>query len=350
MNPRPVLLLAGLAVAVTLAAVVAVKIRDAAPPADAGVGQPLIPGLAGHLNQVTVMTLGGGGHSVTLARSDPQSGQWTVVEKAGYPADPDQVRRAIVALAEARTLEPRTADPAQYPRLALGPDATAVTLRGADGAALPVLILGKTVTEASPDHPGSFYARRAGESQSWLAEGRLPALATDALSWLPRALPSMLRGRVASVTVSRAGAPDLVIRHPDANAAGFVIAAPPHPGAPRAAGIDALVGGAEFLSFEDVAAADPAATVDTTTTFRGIDGETLTIRIARREGHPWATLTLAADASASPEARQRTEEAARKLTGWRYRLPDTAAHDLAPTADDLFDTAKPAAHSGEPSK
>ena len=343
MKPRPFLLLAGLALGTTLAAVVAVNVRDAAPPADAGVGEPLIPGLAGHLNQVTVMTLVGGGHSVTLARSDPQSGQWAVVEKAGYPADPDQVRRAIVALAEARTLEPRTADPAQYPRLALGPDATAITLRGADGAALPVLILGKTVTEASPDHPGSFYARRAGEGQSWLAEGRLPTLSTDALSWLPRTLPSMLRGRVASVTVSRPGSPDLVIRHPDANAAGFAVAAPPHPGTPRPAGVDALAGAAEFLTFEDVAAADPkAAAPDTTTAFRSTDGETLTIRISHRDGQAWATLAVAADATASPEARQRTEEAGRHLAGWRYRLPDTAAGDIAPTADSLFDTGKPA--------
>ena len=335
----------GLTLAALLAAVAAVHNRDAAPAQDAdAAGQPLIPGLAQRLNQVTVLALSAGAQSVTLARSDPESRQWSIVEKSGYAADPDSVRRAILALAGARTAEPRTADPAQYSRLALGDEAaTLVTLRGADGSELPGLAIGKTVSAATPDHPGSFYARRGSERQTWLAEGRLPPLSADPLQWLVRDLPSMARGRVASVTVDRGGGDTLTIGRKDPATADFTLSGPSRPGKPRQTKINDLAGAAEFLTLEDVAVADSTAKATTvTTTLRSFEGEALTIRVSRRDGHAWASFSATLDGAArSPEAEQRVKEIQQRTATWSYRLSDAAAKDLAPSVDELIEAAKP---------
>ena len=343
MTPRSLLIFAGLTVAALIAAALAVSGRDAGSAAEDGAGQPLIPGLAQRINQVTVLVLADGARSTTLARSDPGSDRWTIVEKAGHPADADQVRRAIVALAGARTLEPRTANPEHYGKLSLDSGATTVTLRGADGTDLPGLVLGKSVIVATPDHAGSFYARRTAEPRAWLAEGRLPLLSTDPLQWLPRDLPSLPRGRVASVTVTRSGSGFTVARK-DAAAADFAFAGPPRAGKPRQAKINDLAGAAEFLACEDVAAADPAAPPPAATTvFRSVEGEALTVRLWLRDGHPWATLSAALEGPArSPEAAERVKELQERTRGWSYRLADSVAKDLAPAAEDLFEPPAPA--------
>ena len=342
MTPKTFLVFAALTLATATGAVLAVHGRDAAPPADAAAGQPLIPGLSARINQVTVLALAVGTQSVTLARPDTESRQWGIVEKSGYPADPDLVRRAIVGLAGARTAEPRTADPAHYAKLALGDDtAILVTLRGADGTELPGIAIGKSVSAATPDHPGSFYARRAAEPRTWLAEGRLPPLTADPMQWLSRDLPSMPRGRVASVTVGRGAGDDLAIARKDPASGDFTLSAPPRAAKPRRAKINDLAGAAEFLTFEDVAPADPAAKAATVTTLRSFEGETLTIRISRRDGQPWASLSASLEGTAkSPEAEQRVKELQERYAAWSFRLSDAAATDLAPAAGDLIEPAK----------
>ena len=353
MKPKTFIAFAGLTLAALAAAVLAVHGRDAASPVDAAAGQPLIAGLAARINQVTVLTLAAGSQSVTLARSDPESQAWSIVEKSGHPADAGLVRRAIVALAGARTLEPRTGNPDQYPKLALDDaTATSLTLRGADGAELPGLILGKTVSAATPDHPGSFYARRAAETRAWLAEGRLPPLSADPLQWLPRDLPAMPRGRVASVKVAGGSGGEIVIGRKDPAAADFTLTAPTRPGKPKQGKINDLAGAAEFLACEDVvpAAAAGAATVTATVTaFKSFEGEILSIRVSRHDGHSWANISAALEGAAkSPEAEQRVKEIQDRYAPWSYRLSDAAAADLAPSADELVEAVK--AEDGVPKR
>ena len=342
MNPKSFAVFAGLTLAALTAALLAVHSRDAAPAAETGAGQPLIPGLSARLNQVTVLVLSGAGQSVTLARPDPESDRWSIVEKSGHPADAALVRRAILGLAGAKTVEPRTANPEQYPKLALDEaGATLVTLRGADGAELPGLALGKTTSAAGPDRPGSFYARRLADAQSWLAEGRLPPLATDPMQGLPRELPGMPRARVASVTIARAGGDDLAIVRKSPEITDFSATGLPRSGKPRQGKINDLAGAAEFLTLEDVAAADPAATPTVTTTLRSFEGEALSIRMSRHDGQSWASFTATLEgANRSPEAERRVAELQARYQGWSYRLPESAARELAPTADELTEPAK----------
>ena len=332
---------AGLTLAALIAAIFAAQDRDAGPPAASG--QPLIPGLAQKINQVTVVVVSTANQSLTLTRSDPESDRWTIVEKFGYPADPGQIRRVVVALAGAKAIEPRTADPGQYSKLALGDDsATTITLRSADGTELPALAIGKTVSGATPDHPGSFYARRTAEPQTWLAEGRLPPLTADPAQWLPGDLPSLPRDRIASVTIARPGAEPITIARKEPGVADFTASGLPKTGKARQAKLNDLAGADEFLGFEDVAPAEPdTGNASVTTIFKSFDGEVLAVRVQLRDGNAWASFAASLEtASPSPEASQRIKEFQSRYGGWSYRLSDAAAKELAPAPDELVEPAK----------
>ncbi len=331
---------AGITLTAAAAAMFAVSGRNVAPPADPGAGQPLIPGLAQRINQVTVLVVGTASQTATFVRPDPETDRWTLVEKSGYAADTDLVRRVIVSLALSRTVESRTSKPEQYARLALSDDtATTVTLRCADGQDLPGLFIGKTVTAATAEREGTFYVRRSGDAMAWMAEGRLPPLTTDPMQWLPRDLPSLPRARVASVTVSRPNGDDIAISRKDPALSDFTVSGLPRNAKLKQAKINELAGASEFLAFEDVAPLEPNAPPPAVvTTLRSFEGEVLTIRISRRDGRSWVNFAASSEGKAtSPEAEQRIKDAQAKYDGWSYRLSDAAVKDLAPSSDDLME-------------
>ena len=82
-------------------------------PADAR-GAPLFPTLAAELETVTEVGIlkGSATPAVTLHKT---GGQWTVGERADYPADMAKLRGLLRALADAKITEEKTSDPANYP-------------------------------------------------------------------------------------------------------------------------------------------------------------------------------------------------------------------------------------------
>ena len=356
MTRTSLMALAAVTVLVVIAAIIAVTNRSAETAPDTANTGPLVPGLTERLNQVTALVITAGDHSVTISRPDPDSPHWTVAEKAGYPASPDAVRRTLLGLSEARTLEPRTAIPDKYAKLAVDEaHATRITLHTADnqasGQALPVVLIGK------PAQGDSFYARRAGEAQSWLAEGHLPTPSTTPLSWLDRELPGLARSRVMSVTITRTGTPALIVSRKDAGQTDFAVTGLPA-GALTGAKIkqsaaNELAGAIEILSFEDVAKAEveskPAPDV-VTARFATFDGEVLTFRTQHRDKQSWVSLTASFEApktDGKPDEIQRTvQEIQSRYSGWRYRLPETAVKDLTRTAETLIEA--PVSVPGKP--
>ncbi len=335
MKPQSFVILSVATAVVLGAAIVAVVNRTANTSAPVAEGAPLVPGLAEQLNQVVALTVSHDGLVATLARPAADSDVWTVTEKAGYAATLDQVRTTLLALSEAKALEPRTAKPDQYAKIAVDDGgATHVTLRTADGRTLPELLVGKT---AGSGNAGSFYARRVGEAQSWLAEGRVQDLSADPQHWLERTLPAVSADRLIAVTVSRPGGAVLSISRKDLAEKLFTATGLPAGKAPDQAAINRLAASAEFLSFDDVAHLDQAETpaaASVTTTFHTADGETLTIVIDHRDGKSWARFARAGDT-----AMAKTE--ASRYASWRYRLPDYATKELAPDATDLVEKAAP---------
>ena len=76
-------------------------------------GLPLLPALASDLNTVTSLSVlkGSTTPSVTVHK---QGEQWTVAERANYPADVSKLRKLLLALSDAKIREEKTSDPANY--------------------------------------------------------------------------------------------------------------------------------------------------------------------------------------------------------------------------------------------
>jgi Domain of unknown function (DUF4340) len=164
-------------------------------------GAPLFPTLAPELNSVTEVSItkGSATPAVTLHKT---GGHWSVAERADYPADVAKLRRLLLALGDAKVVEEKTSDPANYPLIGVEDPAAA----GASGTEVGVLaqdgkhavIVGKPVGEGT-------FVRRAGESKSYTVE---PAISVEAepRSWIDTQLIDIPTSSIQDVEFKPAAA------------------------------------------------------------------------------------------------------------------------------------------------
>src|SRR4030095_9522845 len=189
MNSKILIILAALT-AVAGVAAIGVSMRGPATDQVSAGGEKLFPPLAAKVNDVRSLTIARKDGAVTLTKTDQD---WTLADKANYPADFGTVRKLLVYLAELRTLEAKTKTPALYASLEVEdlatPDAksTQVTLKDASGGAVVDLLVGKQRYGRSGSAGDGVYVRKMGDAQAWQARGRI-TLERDALAWLDRAI------------------------------------------------------------------------------------------------------------------------------------------------------------------
>lgn len=254
--------------------------------AERAYGEPLFEGLtAADSNRVDELRLNTGHASWTVRKNE--DGNWTIVEKSGYPADIDRVKQALVAVTSARIVAPRTADPAQHHRLNLDPPEQGlateddvktieVTALDANGQQLAAMLLGKIKALPTSRDPGQAYVRRAGEDQTWLVESRLD-IRKDPTAWLDKDLIKVKKEEINTVTVSH---PDGEVLRLVRNRFGTLnVMDLPETLAERDVRLTSAQRALEFLPFADV---KPASEVDmsgaTVTTFYADDGTQITVR------------------------------------------------------------------------
>jgi hypothetical protein len=157
-------------------------------------GQPLFPSLAGELDTVTSLSVlkGSATPSVTVHK---QGDAWTVVERANYPADVPKLRRLLLSLSDAKILEQKTSDPANYSIIGVEdpskPGATGAQIELIAKTGKQDLIVGK------PAEQGSF-VRRVGEKSSYVVE---PAISFEAEPryWIDTRLLDISADKIQSI-------------------------------------------------------------------------------------------------------------------------------------------------------
>jgi hypothetical protein len=157
-------------------------------------GQPLLPALPSELNAVTSLSVlkGSATPSVTIHK---QGDEWTVAERANYPADVSKLRKLLLALSDAKILEQKTSDPANYSIIGVEDP----TKAGATGAQIELvtkqgkqdLIVGKAAERGS-------FVRRAGEKSSYIVE---PAISFEAEPryWIDTRLLDLSADKIQSI-------------------------------------------------------------------------------------------------------------------------------------------------------
>lgn len=298
-------------------------------------GQLAIPGLAGKLAAIDFLRLRRGDVTINLKRRD---GAWVVVEKGGYPADQDRVRKLLLQLAELELIEPKTDRPELLARLDLDDPAkgnsTLVTAADRDGALVGQLVIGRRrPSDIEGGEPG-VYVRKPDGDQAWLARGSF-TLGGDALSWLDRRIIDIPAARVASVVLTASDGKAAVIARGSADLP-FAIDGLPGDAKPKPdEALAAPAGALEALALADVKpVAEQPIPEDgvTSAAFTTFDGLVVGLLLSPPGKGDW----LAIDVTGAGKSEARAKALSAGLAPWRFAIPPERAKLLRTTLNDLL--------------
>jgi hypothetical protein len=271
----------------------------------------LLPTLAHELDTVTTLSIrkGGAAPAVTLHKAD---NQWAVAERGDYPADAAKLRKLLVSLGDARIVEEKTSDPANFSIIGVedptqpGATGAEVTVVARDGT--HTVIVGKSGADGN-------FARRAGETKSFLVE---PAIAVEAQprDWIDARLIDVPVASIQRIEVKPAAASGYVIHRLKPNEDAFALDAVP--AGRKAVDAHALAPSNTVLgslTAEDVAAAsDIDFSKPSEAIFTLSDGSVITVTGAPAGDKHWIQLKSSKDAALTAKTQGRAFE----LAGYRY--------------------------------
>jgi hypothetical protein len=178
--------------------------RSVAPEAH---GLPFLPSLAGELDTVTSLSVLKGGPTPTVT-VHKQGEQWTVAERANYPADVPKLRKLLLALSDAKIREEKTSDPANYSIIGVEDP----TKPGATGAQIELIAKNgkQDVIVGKPSEQGNF-VRRVGEKSSYIVE---PGISFEAEPryWIDTRLLDISADKIQSIQFKPESGPGYTLR------------------------------------------------------------------------------------------------------------------------------------------
>jgi Domain of unknown function (DUF4340) len=192
-------------------------------------GAALIPTLAGELNTVTALSVrrGSAAPTVTVHEKD---GRWTVAERGDYPADVAKLRKLLLALSDAKIVEEKTSNPANFAVIGVedpsSPAATGaeISVTARDGK--HAVIIGKPVG-------GGNFARRSGDNASYSVEPGI-SFESEPRFWIDSRLLDVAVAGIQRIEVKPAAAPSYTVHR--------VVAASTNSSAADAAGSSGTAG------------------------------------------------------------------------------------------------------------
>lgn len=343
MNRRALAWLVGVLAVLAVLAGVAYLGQRPARPAEG----PFLPGFRDELNDIRKIVITGPGNKA-IATLERGADRWTVSGRGNYPADVGRIRKNLLALAEARIVEEKTANPGYYDRLGVqdlsSPSASGLQLTITGGKQPIDLIIGLTPPGASD----LTYVRRAGEPGSWLVAAQFD-LGKSGGEWLDRSLTDIPAERIESVTIDHPGVETLRITRapgpekPTADArtgpdgiVEFRVADVPAGRALSYPGIaNGVAGALADLQLEDVQTrealgSDPGKPVVARfVTTNGLQVEASAWRLA--DG-----TRLTFNASGEGEAAKEAAALNARLGGWVYTLPSYRTEQLTRRLQELL--------------
>ena len=169
-------------------------------------GVLLLPFLAQEIDTVTELRVRKGSATpvVTVQRNGDQ---WSVVQLGGYPADISKLHKLLLALSDAKIVEEKTSEPANYPIIGVedptqpGAGGAELTLTAKDGK--HTLIVGKPIGDGD-------FVRRAGEVKSYSVAPGI-SVDTEPKAWIDARLFNVPSGEVQSVEFKPATGPGYVL-------------------------------------------------------------------------------------------------------------------------------------------
>jgi hypothetical protein len=356
-------------------------------------GAALLPALANELNSVTALRVRRGSATPTVTVHE-RDGRWTVADRGDYPADVSKVRNLLLALSDAKIIEEKTSNPANFPIIGVEepslPGATGVEISVAAQDGKHAVIVGKPVG-------GGNFARHAGENKTYIVE---PGISSEAEPryWIDSRLIDIAAAGIHSIEVKPASGPAYIVHRVVAGAVGSSAANSSAASSSTASsgaassgaagtGSGSSAGTAEAANFvlegapPGRKAADPASLAPSSTTYSGLsaddvtpvaavdfskatvatvtlsDGSTITLSGATGGDKHWIQVKASKDAALNAKAAGRAFE----IAGYRYdaifrpleqllvpKEPPPGAKKAAPASNAA--ASKPASPRLSPSK
>ena len=330
LRPLSLIALIGLILAV-LASVTDRRVNAVAPP------EVFLPDYGAALERAARLeiTHGLGMSGTRLLAFTRQDGVWRFEQRDNYPAKQELVTETLLALADLKALEARTAKPKWHRALGLSrPEdfGKAVRFRvlDAEGNILAAILMGNEerseaeaslqVTSIGPDLR-NFYIRRDGEAQTWLARGRLPR-SPEPAAWISMDLPRGPADLLRHVSFGKGKAAFDLVRVGEAQWS-------------RPGGLGWFVGFAD-LQPDNVASVDLIA-FDTAQPMVLTYSNGLVLRYENvgAANYIWSRVTASASKKASAEIQTLAQDLQSRYAGWAFRFPADTAAILLPGAEQL---------------
>ncbi|MDH4047526.1 MAG: DUF4340 domain-containing protein [Gammaproteobacteria bacterium] len=326
-------------------------------------GEILLPGLKDRINDISEISITGAGQeTVTVVR---EGERWSVREKNGFAANVGKLREVLLALADARRLEQKTANPERFSQLGLeGPDGGSGTLLKIGGENLQYDLIVGNVAQSK-----NRYVRLADENQTWLIDQN-PDLPDGASGWLSTDLLDIDAARIQSVSIRHEDGETIRLEKASQDDANFTVEAIPDGRELTYATVANGIGGVlNDLKLEDVRRSD-AGELISTSVYATFDGLELTLRRFSDGDASWfsiaAEFLLPESAEKESDAMDKSDESASDITddvaiddtsdesdsavspvqeasairtqhaGWQYQLPQYKANLLARRWEDIL--------------
>lgn len=328
---RPLALLTATSLVLALTALLGERpVNAAAPP------KVLLADYAARLDQAATLEVThgrglSGARRLLMRRTD--SG-WTLDERWNYPANDELVNETLLALADLKALEARTAQTDWHRSLGLVvPEdlGAAVRFRVSDGAGreMAALLLGKeqqSENEATQEVKNygpemrQFYVRREDSTQSWLARGRLPRN-PDIAAWIDPRLPRHDGNKLKKLRFGSGGEAFSML---------------------RVGGVWSMGGTQDWLERFDALRPDDVAraqAIDFATarpfTLIYEDGLSVTYENVGAATVIWSRMEARAEANATPEIRTLAARLNARFKGWAFRFSAERTPLLLPAKRDF---------------
>lgn len=296
MSRKAFTILVVVALAFVVLAIVGQRPSNTKSVAGDSVGSLLFPDLTEHLDDIDEVLVDGAGQKrlVSLERSDDG---WTVSELDGYQADRSKVNSLLLALADARIVEEKTADPEFHSKLGVE------DIAGADAAGIEVgLVAGDgnrySVVLGSTYSGGQRYARIADNDLSVLID-KDPNVAKDPSDWVVPEIIDIAGDRIQRVEISHADGEHIVLHKEARGEMNFTVDDIPEGRELQYAGVANATGNLlQHLRLDAVRrrsdeAADPVAVTE----FRTFDGLVINVTAtAATDEDPWLSFSARFDA------------------------------------------------------
>lgn len=322
MNRRSLKTLAAVCIALVLILIVIQLDNDES--ADGGLLLPNLKSDINDIDSVTITRAGEDGTTVIEKRQD----HWTIASREDYPADIGKLRELLLALADARIVEQKTANPDLHDQLGLR-DPEAEGSQGVrlelSGAGHPYALIIGNVAQT-----GTRYVRRADESQSWLIDQN-PVIPNSTGDWLKREIVDFKAADIRAVTISHPDGEEIRIERTSDEESDFAVSNIPDGRELSYATVtNSITGVLSALTLEDVRKAAAPSDEAVTTTFDTVDDGHIVVRTEKTDDEAWIALEV------SPEDAESLAAVRARVNGWQFRIPQYKANQLTRRWDDIL--------------